>query len=101
MHGMRRPAGVDGAHGGDQRLPDHLAAEHALPAGFRRSPAKEVYVERFEIEDFEQIGDGGGHKRGLSISSRTVYSENRSPPPSRRGHVFGTMRQQPAANDAA
>ncbi len=63
VHGMRRARGVDRAHGGDQRLPDHLAAEHALPAGLRRAAAEQVHVERLEIENGEQILDGGGHGR--------------------------------------
>jgi hypothetical protein len=41
---------VDGAAGRDQRLADHLAAEHALPARLRAAPAKQVYLERLEIE---------------------------------------------------
>ena len=35
VHGMRRTAGVDRAHRGDQRLADHLAAIDPLPAGLR------------------------------------------------------------------
>ena len=54
---MRRAA-VDGPGRGDQRLPDHLAAEHALPAGLRRLAAKQVHLERLEVEDAEQVGDG-------------------------------------------
>ena len=61
VHGMRRAAGLDRAHGGDQRLADHLAAEHALPADLRRAAAEQVYVQLFEIEDAEQFLDGGGH----------------------------------------
>ncbi len=42
---------------------DHLAAEHALPAGLRRAAAEQVHVERLEVENGEQILDGGGHGR--------------------------------------
>ena len=57
---MRRPAGdVDGAAGGDQRLPDHLSAEYALPADLRRAAAKQVQLELLEVEDVEQVVDGG------------------------------------------
>ena len=62
---MRQHA-LDGAAGGDQRLADHLAAEHALPCaicGLRA--AKQVHLELFEIEDGEQVGDGGGHRQAL------------------------------------
>ena len=64
VHRMRRPAGLDRAHRGDQRLADHLAAEHALPAGLRRAAAEQVHLERFEIEDVEQVLDGGGMAAG-------------------------------------
>ncbi len=57
---MRRPA-LDGAHCGNQRLADDLAAKHALPAGLRRAAAEQVQIEVFEIEDREQICNGGGH----------------------------------------
>ena len=63
VHGMRRTAGVDGAHRCDQRLPDHLSAIDALPAGLRRAPAKQVHLERLEVEDIEHFLDGGGHWR--------------------------------------
>ena len=60
MQRMRRPIGdvVDGAAGGDQRLADHLAAEHPLPALLRRAAAKQVHLDRLEIEDGEEILDG-------------------------------------------
>ena len=51
---MRRPA-LDGAGGGDQRLADHLAAEHALPADLRAAAAEQVHLELFEIEDGQQV----------------------------------------------
>jgi hypothetical protein len=58
MQRMRRTP-LHGADRGDQRLTDHLAAEHALPPGLRRSPAKQVYLELFEVENFQQGLDGG------------------------------------------
>ena len=70
VHGMRRPA-LDRAHGGDQRLADHLAAEHALPADLRAAAAEQVHLERLEIENVEQILDGGGHG-GSWRAGRTV-----------------------------
>ncbi len=61
---MRRPARhVDGAAGRDQRLADHLPAEDALPAGLRRAAAKQVHLELLEVEDGQQILEGGGHER--------------------------------------
>ena len=51
---MRQHA-LDGAGGGDQRLADHLAAEHALPADLRAAAAKQVHLELFEVEDGEQV----------------------------------------------
>jgi len=59
---MGRPAGhVDGAAGRHQRLADHLSTEHALPPHLRRAAAKQVHLERFEVEDSKQILNGGGH----------------------------------------
>ena len=60
MHGMCEPA-FHRAAGRDQSLTDHLPAEHALPSDLRRAPAKQVHFERFEVEDFEEFLDGGGH----------------------------------------
>ena len=61
MQRMRRAA-LDGAHRGDQRLPDHLSAEHALPAVLRRAAAKQVHLELFEVEHIEHRFDGSfGH----------------------------------------
>ena len=45
----------DRAAGGDQRLADDLAAEHALPARLRRPAAEQIQFERFEIEDGENV----------------------------------------------
>ena len=57
---MRLPLGqvVDGAAGRDQRLADDLAAEYPLPALLRRAAAKQVHLDRFEIEDGDEILDG-------------------------------------------
>ena len=60
---MRLPA-FDGAACGDQRLGDDLAAEHALQSDLRAAPAKQVDLERFEIEQREQFLDGVRFRRG-------------------------------------
>src|SRR5256885_14820006 len=57
---MRQHA-LDGAGGGDQRLTDDLAAEHALCADLRAGAAEQVHFELFEVEDGEEVCDGGGH----------------------------------------
>jgi len=50
VQGVRRPAGnVGGAAGRNQRLPDHLSAEHALPAHLRRASAEQVLLEPLEV----------------------------------------------------
>ena len=63
MERVRRPLrhAFDGAAGRDQRLADHLAAEHALPADLGRAAAKQIHLDRLEIENGEKILDGGGH----------------------------------------
>ena len=60
VHRMRRSA-VDRPGGGDQRLADHLPAEHTLPADLRAAAAKQVDLERLKIEDGQQVLDGGRH----------------------------------------
>src|SRR5205807_2116741 len=57
---MRRAA-VDGAAGCHQGLADHLAAEHALPPDLRAATAKQVHLERLEIENVENGLDGRRH----------------------------------------
>jgi hypothetical protein len=52
---------VHGPAGCDERLADHLAAEHALPANLRTAAAKQVVLKLFEIEDGKQIVNGVGH----------------------------------------
>ena len=60
MHGMRR-AVLNGAHRGDQRLADHLTAEHALPANLRRAAAEQIFLELFQIENLQQVLNGRRH----------------------------------------
>ena len=57
---MRQPA-FDGAACRHHRLPDHLTAEHPLPAGFRAVAAKHVHLDRLEIEDGNQVTQAFGH----------------------------------------
>ena len=75
---MRRPGRdvIDGAAGGDQRLADHLAAEHPLPARLRRAAAKQIQFERLEIENVEKLLDCGDHAHSPSL----VRVHSRSPP---------------------
>ena len=61
VHRMREPA-LDRAAGRNECLSDHLTAEHALPANLGRTAAKEIHLERFEIENGEKVLDGGGHE---------------------------------------
>jgi hypothetical protein len=60
---MRRAA-FDGARGRDQRLTDHLTAEHALPAVLRRAAAKQIHFELLDVQHIEHGLDGGGHCSG-------------------------------------
>jgi len=48
----------------NQRLADDLSAENALPAGLRRSATEQVHLQGLEIEDGENILDGGRHASG-------------------------------------
>ena len=56
---MRLAIRLDGAGRRDERLAEHLAAENALPTIFRAATAEEVVLERLQVEDAEQVFDGG------------------------------------------
>ena len=76
MHRMRRAA-LDGAAGRDQRLSDHLAAEHALPAVLGAAPAKEIHLELLEVEHIEHGLDGSGHGANLGGTRVRLSSSER------------------------
>jgi hypothetical protein len=59
---MREPS-FDGALCRDQGLPDHLPAEHALPADLRAQATKQVDLERFEIENRKELFQRAAHGR--------------------------------------
>ena len=74
-----------GSPGGDQRLPQHLAAEHALRAHLRAAAAEDVHLELFEIEQGNQgvelclHGWGGSGDRGDRwLRSSTAGAEPRA-----------------------
>ena len=61
-----------------QRLRDHLSAEDALPADLRAAAAVEIALELFEIENFQEIGDGGAHRWSITCRAgvcRMVHGE--------------------------
>src|SRR5690606_19307894 len=60
VHRMRL-AVLDRARGGDERLPDDLAAEYPVPRRLDRDPAKDVLLDLFEIEGRQEICEGVGH----------------------------------------
>ena len=66
MQRMRQPA-LDGAARRHHRLSDHLAAEHPLPARLRAVAAEQVHLERFEIEDGNQVDQAFGHGGAFSF----------------------------------
>ena len=69
---MRQHA-LDGAGGRDQRLADHLAAEHALPADLRAAAAKQVHLELLEVEDGEQVVRATEDMEGTLIAGAVIY----------------------------
>ena len=56
-----RDTAIDGAIGGDQSLADHLPAEHALPADLRAHAAKQIHLERFDVENGEKLVQRAAH----------------------------------------
>ena len=61
MQGMGDAGRVDRADGRYQRLADHLAAKHPLPADLRAGATKQIEFERLQIERFEQSLDAACH----------------------------------------
>jgi hypothetical protein len=49
---------VDGARRGDQRLAGDLAAEDADPVLVGGEAAEEVHLDRFEVEQLDEIVEG-------------------------------------------
>jgi hypothetical protein len=42
-------------------LPDHLPAEHPLPADLRAQPAEQILLQRFDVEDGEKLIESAAH----------------------------------------
>src|ERR1700746_2960832 len=63
---MRQPA-VDGAARGHHGLSDHLPAEYPLPARLRAVAAKQVHLERFEVENGNEVDQSLGHRNTFSF----------------------------------
>src|SRR6266403_1963325 len=64
-----RQAAFDGAAGRHHGLSDHLPAEHPLPARLRTVTAKQVHLERLEIENRNQVNQAFGHGSAFNCSS--------------------------------
>jgi hypothetical protein len=60
MQRMRRPS-FDGAGRGDEGLRDHKAAEHVSRANLGAAPAKNIFLDPFEIENSQKLSDGMRH----------------------------------------
>src|SRR5690349_984908 len=70
VHRVRRTAGVDGAYRRDESLANHLAAKDPLPADLRRAATEQIHFERFEVENTEQVLDGGRHVKPEMVKVR-------------------------------
>jgi hypothetical protein len=57
---MRRPS-FDGAGRGDEGLRDHKAAEHVSRANLGAAPAKNIFLDPFEIENSQKLCDSIRH----------------------------------------
>ena len=75
---LQRREAFDGAHGGDQRLPDHLPTEHALPAVLRRAAAKQIHLKLLEVEHIEHGLDGSFGHGVLADKERTGRETDRN-----------------------
>ena len=64
-----------GPHCSDQRLCQHLAAEHALNTLWRRKPAKDVLLDLFQIEERQQpVKRGVSHSRSFQEHLSSNYA---------------------------
>ena len=66
---------IDSPAGSHQGLADDLPAIYPLPARLRRAAAEEIQLKRLEIEDLDQLLDGGGHY----FSNQADYVSGRVP----------------------
>ena len=73
-------AADDGALRGDQRLRQHLAAEHPLPAVLRRMADETVFARRREIEQGDEFVSGHGLRIRLRERSRGPGSRTSTSP---------------------
>src|SRR5215813_9255366 len=89
MQGMRSAA-FHRARRRHQRLPHHLAAEHAFAAQIAGLAAKEIDLQRFEIELPDQVCEGGVH-RIIVVQMLTAGDFQR------KGNVALTIRHPTAA----
>ncbi|MGY4300513.1 hypothetical protein ACVWXN_008608 [Bradyrhizobium sp. i1.4.4] len=76
MQRMRQPA-LDRAAGRNHRLPDHLAAEHPLPARLRAVAAEQIHLELFEVENRDQVDQAFGHDGAFEASRHSRASRQR------------------------
>ena len=58
----------DSAIGGDQSLPNHLPAEHALPAGLRAQASEQILLQCLEIENGEELIESLAHDGGFFLA---------------------------------
>ena len=80
---MHRTVVVDGAGGGDERLPRHLTPEDALPVLVGVDPAEDVDLDRLEVEQVDE-GVDGGLVHGPSLPA-VGDNQGRLPPTGRWG----------------
>jgi hypothetical protein len=62
---------LDSTARGNQRLANHLTAEHTLPADLRRAASKQIYLDRLKIKDGEQILYRRAHEGSNKVDMRT------------------------------
>ena len=63
VQGVHPPVGVDGAAGGDERLPRHLPAEDPLALLVRAVAAEDVHLDGLEVQQLEQSVQRISHER--------------------------------------
>src|SRR4029079_11849119 len=51
------------------RLSDHLAAEHPLPSRLWAVAAEQIHLDRFQVEDRDQVNQAFGHGGAFGFSA--------------------------------
>src|SRR6478736_5289998 len=91
---MRQPA-FDGAARGHHCLSDHLPAKYPLPTRLRAVAAKQVHLERFEVENGNEVDQSFGHRNTFNFPRHARVRQSLEIPP------VGARKPEPLGSSVA